>query len=101
MNAMFFSRYRLHHRATPSGKHAGDEPRPDSNGAYDAFEFCRFMQDFLQAHPEVVEDQQRGWDIYWNPWMAPRQERPVPDERQAVDEAAEAEANPDRSDSQP
>ena len=29
-------------------------------------EFTVFMNGYLQAHPEVVEDQQRGWNIYWN-----------------------------------
>jgi hypothetical protein len=30
-------------------------------------EFMDFMDDYLNAHPEVVEDQKTGWDIYWNP----------------------------------
>lgn len=30
-------------------------------------EFMDFMDAFLKRHPEVVEDQKRGWDIYWNP----------------------------------
>jgi hypothetical protein len=34
---------------------------------YDAFEFTTFIERFLKEHPEVVADQQRGWDIYWNP----------------------------------
>ena len=29
-------------------------------------EFTVFMNGYLQAHPEVVEDQRRGWSIYWN-----------------------------------
>ena len=29
-------------------------------------EFTVFMSRYLQEHPEVVEDQQRGWNIYWN-----------------------------------
>lgn len=27
-------------------------------------EFMGFMEQFLRDHPEVVEDQQRGWDSY-------------------------------------
>jgi hypothetical protein len=34
---------------------------------YDAFEFMTFMAQFLKDHPEVLKDQQAGWDIYWNP----------------------------------
>ncbi|MFZ1576254.1 MAG: DUF3460 family protein [Chromatiaceae bacterium] len=30
-------------------------------------EFTGFMEQFLRDHPEVVEDQQHDWDIYWNP----------------------------------
>jgi len=30
-------------------------------------EFMEFMDEFLDTHPEVVEDQKTGWDIYWNP----------------------------------
>ena len=30
-------------------------------------EFMEFIDAYLNAHPEVVEDQKRGWDIYWNP----------------------------------
>jgi hypothetical protein len=30
-------------------------------------EFMKFMDEFLMAHPEVVKDQQRGWEIYWTP----------------------------------
>jgi len=33
---------------------------------YDAFEFTTFMETYLENHPGVVEDQRRGWDIYWN-----------------------------------
>ena len=28
-------------------------------------EFARFMDSYLQGHPEVVEDQHAGFDIYW------------------------------------
>jgi hypothetical protein len=30
-------------------------------------EFMNFLDRFLDEHPEVVKDQQRGWDIYWKP----------------------------------
>lgn len=33
---------------------------------YDVLEFTTFMETYLENHPEVVEDQKRGWDIYWN-----------------------------------
>ena len=29
-------------------------------------DFAHFMDDFLDHHPEVVDDQRRGWSIYWN-----------------------------------
>jgi hypothetical protein len=29
-------------------------------------EFEQFMDKFLGEHPEVVEDQRRGWYIFWN-----------------------------------
>ncbi len=29
-------------------------------------DFTVFMNRYLKEHPEVVEDQQRGWNIYWN-----------------------------------
>lgn len=46
-------------------------------------EYIRFMNEFLKAHPEVVEDQKVGWDIYWNPRrdaeaMEERDEDPPP-----------------------
>lgn len=30
-------------------------------------EFAIFMDHYLHDHPEVVEDQQYGWDIFWKP----------------------------------
>jgi hypothetical protein len=39
---------------------------------YEAFEFTTFMDAYLHDHPEVVEDQQLGWDIYWNPSLSPQ-----------------------------
>jgi hypothetical protein len=30
-------------------------------------EFELFINQYLADHPEVVEDQKRGWDTYWNP----------------------------------
>ncbi|HUW28431.1 MAG TPA: DUF3460 family protein [Sulfuriferula sp.] len=29
-------------------------------------EFTLFMNHYLAIHPEVVEDQKRGWDMYWD-----------------------------------
>lgn len=29
-------------------------------------EFTVFMNHYLEEHPEVVEDQHRGWNIYWD-----------------------------------
>ena len=28
-------------------------------------DFGKFMDDFLQRHPEVRESRRRGWRIYW------------------------------------
>jgi hypothetical protein len=28
-------------------------------------EYTRFINCYLEEHPEVVEDQKRGWNIYW------------------------------------
>jgi len=30
-------------------------------------EFTLFINQYLAEHPEVVDDQKRGRDIYWNP----------------------------------
>jgi hypothetical protein len=30
-------------------------------------EFTVFMDEYLKEHPEVVKDQEQGWNIYWNP----------------------------------
>lgn len=37
-------------------------------------EFMEFIDRFMNAHPEVVEDQRHGWDIYWKPDMNRRDE---------------------------
>lgn len=29
-------------------------------------EFTQFIDAFLKEHPEVVEDQHRGWNIFWD-----------------------------------
>lgn len=29
-------------------------------------EFSQFINAFLEQHPEVVEDQRRGWYIWWD-----------------------------------
>ena len=44
---------------------------------YDAFEFTKFMEQYLKAHPEVVADKKRGWAIYWNPKAADQDEHPL------------------------
>jgi hypothetical protein len=28
-------------------------------------DYTRFMEQFIDAHPEVLEDQRKGWRIYW------------------------------------
>lgn len=28
-------------------------------------EFTKFMNQYLDEHPEVVEDQRRGWEFFW------------------------------------
>ncbi len=48
-------------------------------------EFTKFMDDYLKQHPEVVEDQRQGWDIYWNPQvdlaaLKEAEENSVPDD---------------------
>ena len=30
-------------------------------------EFTVFMDHYLQVHPEVLEEQRRGWDFFWSP----------------------------------
>jgi hypothetical protein len=37
-------------------------------------EFMEFMDRFLKTHPEVVKDQNRGWNIYWNPEIVSKDE---------------------------
>lgn len=34
-------------------------------------EFTLFMDRYLKEHPEVVEDQARGFDIFWHPRIDP------------------------------
>lgn len=29
-------------------------------------DFDQFLTDYLEQHPEVVEDRQRGWNIWWD-----------------------------------
>ncbi|KAF0101468.1 MAG: Uncharacterized protein FD187_1980 [bacterium] len=38
-------------------------------------EFTRFMNQYLEQHPEVVRDQQRGWQLGWAPEVLPEAER--------------------------
>lgn len=37
-------------------------------GGYGGYvsEFTRFMDTFLDEHPEVVENQRKGWYIFWD-----------------------------------
>lgn len=35
-------------------------------------DFTRFMNRYLEQHPEVVEDQQRGWRLGWVPKIDPQ-----------------------------
>ena len=37
---------------------------------YDS-EFTQYINRFLAEHPEVVEDQRRGWQIYWDRHVDP------------------------------
>lgn len=37
-------------------------------------EFMEFMDAYLKAHPEVVEDQKRGWGIHWTPRQSGKDE---------------------------
>lgn len=41
-------------------------------------EFTVFMDRYLKEHPEVVKDQQHGWDIYWNPKRSDQVEQDTP-----------------------
>lgn len=36
-----------------------------TKGAY-VSEFEQYMNAFLKRHPDVVEDQERGWYIWWD-----------------------------------
>ncbi|MFD2367741.1 DUF3460 family protein [Pseudoduganella sp. GCM10020061] len=36
-----------------------------TKGAY-VSEFERYMDAFLKKHPDVIEDQERGWYIWWD-----------------------------------
>jgi hypothetical protein len=45
-------------------------------------EFTLFMNNYLKQHPEVVRDQQRGWDFGWHTAY--------------IDEVAQREAEEDR-----
>jgi len=39
--------------------------RPDRRPARYVSDFTRFMDGFLEDHPEVVADRRRGWGIWW------------------------------------
>ncbi|NNM69093.1 MAG: DUF3460 family protein [Gallionella sp.] len=34
-------------------------------------EFMNFMNRYLEEHPEVVEEQRRGWAFFWNAKVDP------------------------------
>jgi len=44
----------------------------DKSGTYHKFgsgyvsEFTQFIDTFLKEHPDVVEDQHTGWNIFWD-----------------------------------
>jgi hypothetical protein len=49
-------------------------------------EFETFMNQFLQSHPEVIEEQRRNWRSFWEPEIHhetahPRKEDLVPDDQ--------------------
>jgi hypothetical protein len=41
------------------------EPYRVGHGGY-VSEFSQFLDSFLELHPEVPEDQRRGWYIWWD-----------------------------------
>lgn len=40
--------------------------RTDRDDRMYVSDFERFMQDYLEHHPEVVADQRDGWFIWWD-----------------------------------
>ena len=34
-------------------------------------EFAGFMNHFLEDHPEVIEEQRRGWEFFWDAKVDP------------------------------
>ncbi len=61
-----------------SFRHHRKSPMP---GDYDAFDFTAFMDDYMKEHPEVIIDQKRGWDIYWNPQQLDQEKTTCPRHR--------------------
>ena len=55
-------------------------PHQSKTGAY-VSEFTQFIDEFLHQHPDVVEDQGRGWHIYWDREV-PVEQLTQPDEDQ-------------------
>ena len=49
-------------------------------------EFTRFMNQYLEQHPEVVKDQERRWNSYWYPEVDPVALREAEEDR-ATDDA--------------
>jgi hypothetical protein len=58
-----------------------DKRRSKMRSQYDAFDFTAFMDNYMKAHPEVVIDRQRGWNIYWNPQQIEQEKTPWPSPR--------------------
>lgn len=46
-------------------RHGLGEKRMHTTQGYTS-EFERYMNGFLEKHPDVVEDQKRGWYIWWD-----------------------------------
>ncbi len=44
--------------------HKAEQYQPFAGGYVSEFE--QFMQDFTERHPQVTEDQRRGWSIWWD-----------------------------------
>lgn len=41
------------------------EGRKRGRGSY-VSEFTAFLERYIEEHPDIREDQQRGWYIYWD-----------------------------------
>lgn len=45
-------------------KHKAEQYRPFAGGYVSDFE--RYLNGYLQQHPDVEDDQKRGWYIWWD-----------------------------------